>query len=173
MAIVRGPLLSFSLALAAVGGGAAPALAQPAVRPPSARLTPYLVALSVANVDSSFAWYRRLLGFQPLRAPYAPVSGIRIGFLIQGDFRLELIEAVGARPRRSALPDSTRAASLQGFIKLAFRISNLDSAATVFRRAGVPFLFGPATDSSFRVRHFIIADPDGNALQFFQPLGPP
>lgn len=135
-------------------------------------LTPYLVAISVANVDTSYAWYRGHLGFQPLRAPYAPVPGIRIGVLIQGDFRLELIEAAGARRRQSALPDSTRDVSLRGFVKLAFRVPNVDSAVAAFRRAGIPIRFGPVSDANFHVRHFLVADPDGNVLQFFQPLAP-
>ena len=140
--------------------------------PPAApaNLTPYLIAISVANLDSSIAWYRTLLGFRVSHAPYEPVRGLRIAFLIRGDFRLELLQAANSRPRRLALPDSSRDISLQGFTKLGFKVPNITAAADRFRQRGVPFVFGPALDTAFHERHFIVADPDGNLVQLFQPM---
>jgi catechol 2,3-dioxygenase-like lactoylglutathione lyase family enzyme len=172
LAVVRRSPRTALIALTGLGAPLAPLLAQGPVPGPPAALTPYLVALSVANVDSAYAWYRQMLGFEEMRPPYAPIPGLRIAFLIRSDFRLELIEAAHSRPRRAALPDSTRDISLQGFTKLAFRVPDVDATAAMFRARGVPLVFGPASDSAFRERHFIVADPDGNLLQFFQPFGP-
>jgi methylmalonyl-CoA/ethylmalonyl-CoA epimerase len=137
----------------------------------AAPLAPYLMAISVSNLDSTVSWYRTLLGFRVMRAPYAPVPGLRIAFLIRDDFRLELLEAAGSGPRRLALPDTTRDISLQGFTKLAFQVTGIDSLASRLRQRGVRFVFGPATDTAFRIRHFIVADPDGNLIQLVQPAG--
>ena len=139
---------------------------------PSRPFSPYLMAISVSHLDSTVTWYRSVLGFQVMRAPYAPVQGLRIAFLIRDDFRLELLEAAGSRARQRALPDTTRDISLQGFTKMAFQVPGVDALASRLRQRGVRFVFGPATDSTFRIRHFIVADPDGNLIQLVQPVRP-
>ena len=138
-------------------------------------ISPYLVALSVRNVDASYAWYRTHLGFEVMRLPYSYAPGMRVGFLRRGEFRLELVEAAGSRPRSAALPDTTNQMSplsLQGFYKLGFQVPDLDALVAHFRTAGIAPRFGPTSDSSFQVRFFIVADPDGNWVQFFQPMHP-
>ena len=146
--------------------------AQESAATAAATVTPYLVALSVANLDSSAAWYQTMLGFGVMRAPYQPVPRLRIAFLTRDDFRIELIQARNSRPRRLALPDTASEISLQGFVKLGFRVADIAAAADRFRQHRVPFVFGPAADSAFRERHFIVTDPDGNLVQLFEPFRP-
>ncbi len=133
-------------------------------------MQPYLVAMSVENLDSAYAWYRTRLGFQVQRAPYQPTQGIRIGFLVLNGFHLELIEAKGSQSRQSVLPDSSRDISLQGLMKLGFRVPDADALARALQQRGVALILPPTTDTVFHVRHFLVRDPDGNVLQFFQVL---
>ena len=68
------------------------------------------------------------------------------------------------------MPDSTNSVSLHGFVKLGFAVTDVDSALAALAARGVRPSFGPANDATFRVRHALLRDPEGNELQLFQPL---
>lgn len=138
--------------------------------PGTSGLHPYLVALSVADVRAMHRWYREALGFRSSREPYVPAPGVVIGFLENDGFHLELVQRDGSRRRVEALPDSTDEISLHGFVKLGFAVADVDSALAALAARGVRPFFGPANDTTFRVRHALIRDPERNVIQLFQPL---
>jgi catechol 2,3-dioxygenase-like lactoylglutathione lyase family enzyme len=131
---------------------------------------PYLVALSVADVKASVAWYSEKLGFRIDRAPYNPVPGIGIAFLEKNGFHLEIIQSDGSAPRGPALPKRDNDVSLRGIVKLAFVVEDVDAAAASLRAQGVAFLMAPTNDPDFGVRFLMIRDPDENVIQIFQLL---
>ena len=55
-----------------------------------------------------------------------------------------------------------------GLKKLAFAVGNVDAAAARLRTQGVRFVVQPFDDGPMKLRSFIVADPDGNLLQFMQ-----
>jgi hypothetical protein len=94
---------------------------------------PYLVSLSVANLDTSVRWYRDMLGFRETRRLNLPDSSLRIGFLELNGFRLELIEfkdSVSSAAIRSKFPAVDDQAKVQGFCKLAFAVTNVRVAGS-------------------------------------------
>lgn len=134
---------------------------------------PFLVALSVASVDRSAAWYTTHLGFRVDRAPSSPRPGIGNAVLERHGFYLELASLAGSKTRTSALPIPGQNGSLQGLYKLAFWVPDIDSAARALAGAGVPIPRGVWADSAFAggTKSFLIKDPDGIVLQLFGPLG--
>jgi catechol 2,3-dioxygenase-like lactoylglutathione lyase family enzyme len=149
---------------------AGPATA-PADAPPPTAIRPYLLALTVAKAEASAAWYRDRLGFRELSRGDYPEHGLRIIFLERDGFRLELIENSKSFPITRHVPGYRRMSSLlQGVSKMAFRVDNADALAGRLKAEGVTFLFPLSTDGRMKLRHFIVADPDGNPVQFVQPL---
>jgi len=134
--------------------------------PPSG-LRPYLVAVSVANLDASVAWYANVLGLRVAERKAFPDQGLRVAFLESEGFRLELVELKGS-VSPSTCTDVSNPASLRGVGKVAFRVDDLkETVAQLQKRGAVLFrdFRDPATPKRGSV---IIKDPDGNWVQFFQ-----
>src|SRR5215471_5158135 len=116
--------------------GAAGAMPSPNGKPeaqtPLATARPYLVSLSVANLDLSVRWYRDMLGFREIRRLNMPGSSLRISFLELNGFRLELIEfkdSVSLAAIQSKFPIVDDRGRVQGFAKLAFAVTSVGEVA--------------------------------------------
>lgn len=153
--------------LAAVVLAATPA-AQPAPSPVIAR--PFLVALSVGDLDRSIGWYGRHLGFKLIERRRFEDYHLSLAFMEAGGFRLELVQLDGSKPRRTAQPDPDNSASLQGLAKLGFMVDDPDAVVAAMKDAGTPVVVAPQSDVERGLRSAIVADPDGNAVQLFRKL---
>jgi catechol 2,3-dioxygenase-like lactoylglutathione lyase family enzyme len=130
-------------------------------------IQPYLVGIGVADAGASAKWYEDKLGFVTYRRMDLPERGLKIVFLRSGAFRLELVEKAGAVALKKLAPDVDEDQVL-GLKKLAFAVGNVDAAAARLRTQGVRFVVEPFDDGPMKLRSFIVADPDGNLLQFMQ-----
>lgn len=120
----------------------------------STGFAPVLVAIPVADVKASAAWYERNAGFvlrseQPDRA-----------ILERAQFQLELVKADGCTPRRD-------------FVRIAFHIPDIDPLIERLRANGVTFQTEPHDDLSEGTRSCIVLDNEGNWIQFTGPLPSP
>ena len=167
------PLRPLAATAALVLLASAPTTPAPAPASPGT-LRPFLVALSVASVERSAAWYEAHLGFEIVRAPNNPRPGIGNAILRRNDFYLELVSVAGSTIRASALPLPGQNGSLQGLYKLAFWVPDIDSAAAALQQAGVPIPRGIWADTAFAggTSFLLFEDPDGIVLQLFGPLPP-
>jgi catechol 2,3-dioxygenase-like lactoylglutathione lyase family enzyme len=143
-------------------------LAAGAGDPERIELQPYLAGVSVADVAVSAKWYEAKLGFETYRRMDLPEHGLKIVFLRSGSFRLELVQKAGAVPLTRLDPTLTDDTRVLGLKKLAFAVSDIDGVAARLRSQGVRFLVEPFNDEPMKLRSFVVADPDGNALQFVQ-----
>jgi len=157
--------LAFLLALLVSNPGAASA------PDPLDSLRPYLIGIGVANVETSANWYEEMLGFKTFRRMDLPDHGLKIAFLERGSFRLELVEKKGAASLRHYAPGLKDEMMVHGLKKYAFLIHDLDVAATKLKAKKVRFVVEPFDDQAMKLRSFIVADPDGNLIQFMQELG--
>lgn len=127
-----------------------------------------LIAISVANLDRSAAWYRQVLGAVERQGSAVNAAGLRIAFFDAGEFAIELVERARSVPRTQVLPEPGDDASLQGIGKLGIAVSNFDATLDRCTRANIPIVIGPRRGRDGR-RWFIVRDPDGNAIQIFEP----
>ncbi len=134
---------------------------------PPRGLRPYLVAISVANLDESIAWYEKALGLRTADKKSFPEQGLKVAFLESEGFRLELVELKGSVSPASCT-DVTNPAALRGFGKYAFRVDDLAELAGRFRAMGISILHDFRSAPEARARSIIIKDNEGNWLQFFQ-----
>jgi catechol 2,3-dioxygenase-like lactoylglutathione lyase family enzyme len=132
-----------------------------------AGLRPYLVALSVGDIDAAAAWYVRVLGLRIADRKDFPAQGLKVAFLEADAFRLELVELKGSVSPGSCV-NVTNPASLRGFGKYAFQVDDVESLVGRLRKAEVSILhdFRSAADPS--ERSIIVKDNEGNWLQFFE-----
>ncbi len=130
-------------------------------------MRPYLVAISVADVDASVAWYERVLGLSLVERKAFAQQGIRVAFLKSDGFRLELVELKNSiNPATCA--DVSNPAALRGFGKFAFQVDDLAEVVKSLERHGVGILHDFRSAEASAERSIIVKDVDGNWLEFFQ-----
>lgn len=129
--------------------------------------------ITVSNLDLSRKWYEEKLGFRLARNMDLPEHKLRIVFLELNGFTLELIEfqqSVSTATIKSRVPELKDRDHLQGFVKVGFRIANVDGLASELKAGGVKLRMEPTNDPEFHDRFLLVEDPDGNTLQFFHEL---
>ena len=138
---------------------------------------PQLLAISVDSLEVSIDWYSTVLGFElETDIREFPDYGMRLAFVRKGNFHLELIQIDGSFQPADLLPNSD--AYLGGFYKVGFRLADirkfynqLESTGVVSFVTDVQDLPGNKLPIPWPTRHFLVTDPDGNYVQFFDGGG--
>ena len=143
--------------------------AQPAHRPASIG-APRLVAISVAELGASIAWYRDNLGFVERSQKNYPSNGVKIALLESNGFWLEMFEKKKNFPPefvKQHLPGVSDLDEVTGLKKLAFTVTDLDAVITTLRNNNVRFQtkIMESDDPAFG-RSVIVLDNNGNWIQF-------
>jgi catechol 2,3-dioxygenase-like lactoylglutathione lyase family enzyme len=133
---------------------------------------PYLTALVVKDAAQSAGWYCQTLGFQITKnMDFPQYDTLRIIFLRLDMSELELIEKRSSFPLSKVVPGyDDEKAPVRGFSKVAFMVNDVRGLADSLRHRGVRIRYGPFEDEPFGIRTVIVEDPDGNLLQFSEPL---
>lgn len=133
-----------------------------------AAIRPDHVGLSVADLESSIAWYHDNLGFELLRVvdiPEAEDAG-RVALLKHGDFVIELF----CLPNASPLPDDRRHPTTdiltQGVKHVAYAVSDLDSLMDDLKAKGVDVVWDVAVHDDTRCA--FVRDNTGNLVEFVE-----
>ncbi len=157
-------LLAAGLDLSAQSAAVAPRTAPPA------GMRPYLLAISVRNLDRSVAWYRDVLGFRQTERMNFANDGIAVALLDANGFRLELVEKRGS-VAPSLCTDVSNPAQLLGMGKLAFMVDDAASLERDLKARGTTFVVDLRDDPKHGQRAFIVKDNDGNWIEFFEQTG--
>ena len=128
---------------------------------------PYFSAIIVNNVDSSSAWYQSVFDLKIKNRINDTERGFRVILLESSTFSLELIENKSWPDQKKLLADKPPGTRIQGFFKIGFKVPDMD--ACVKRLAGLKIIPERIyTDAETKKRNFLINDPDGNLVQFFE-----
>lgn len=142
-----------------------------APRPLAAALTADHLALSVADLDATVAWYAATLGFRPVVVaafPRTVCRGARFAFLHLDGLMIELIEEEGSRARPLAGRPMEEQASVQGANHLGFVVRDLDATVAELEGRGVVFTTGATPIPAFRTRFAQCADNEGNLIELVE-----
>jgi catechol 2,3-dioxygenase-like lactoylglutathione lyase family enzyme len=138
-------------------------------------ITPRSVSacLVVSNLDASIDWYGAHFGFHVERRAAFPAANCRLAFLRQGEFLVELVEpaSISGAPR----PDPLRHIASRGVSQLVFHVADVAAAFDYARGAGLVLATRLLDVPDFRLRAFMVRDPDGTlieVIQFTQPFNP-
>ena len=116
------------------------------------------VALRVADVDRSLAFYEGVLGFREAFRVVRPDGSLGLIYVQFGpDQFVELFEG-GAEGRQ---PDPAPAGS--GYLHFCVTVEDLEATLTGLRARGVPA--GPSRTGTSGARICFIEDPDGNKIE--------
>ncbi len=129
------------------------------------------LALSVPSIDESVAWYTQHLGFA-LKDPKAPLPTLntQVALIEKDGFTLELYEAHGSDDEDGSARDLKSDLASQGLRHLVFQVENVDRTAEKLKTQGVRILADVTDLSEIKQRIFLIADNNGNAIEFMQPM---
>ena len=128
---------------------------------------PYFSAVIVNNVDSSTAWYKLVFDLKINNRINDTERGFRVMILESSTFLLELIENKSWPEQKKLLADKPEGTRIQGFFKTGFKVPDMD--ACIKRLADLKIIPEKIyTDSKTKKRNFLINDPDGNLVQFFE-----
>ena len=121
------------------------------------------VAIITRDVDAQADWYRRAFGLRDANHITAEDGRYDIRILAGRGLILELLQLRGtAEPPERAF----------GLFKTGMTVSDIDAAHRWFRQIDADADARVFTDSALAMRSFLLRDPEGNRLQFFQPVAP-
>lgn len=133
------------------------------------------VSLNVRDFDAMLTWYRSKLGFDTEVAwQVTALNGKRIAYLRLNDTRLELVEAdtggVGLPEVNSFQEHFART----GYGHLCLGVESTDAALAGLASEAVPTFVRAETydfdGTPFRRRVGFVKDPEGNVIEFGEPL---
>lgn len=128
---------------------------------------PYFSAVIVKDVDSSTAWYQSVFDLKVINRINDTERGIRVMILEASTFLLELIENKSWPDPKKLLADKPEGTRMQGYFKMGFKVADID--ACIKRLAELKIIPERIyTDSDTKKKNFLINDPDGNLVQFFE-----
>jgi hypothetical protein len=128
---------------------------------------PWFSAVIVDNVDSSTAWYQSVFDLKIKNHIDDSQSGFRVVIMESSTFLLELMENKAWPDQKELLAGKPEGTRIQGFFKIGFKVTDMD--ACLKRLAALKIIPGRIyTDSETKRRNFLINDPDGNLVQFFE-----
>jgi hypothetical protein len=131
-------------------------------------LMPYFSAVVVNNAENSSSWYQSVLGLKVTNVNENPKRGSKIIVLSSEGLLLELIEVRSQVSRESVLSGKSEQTLIQGFAKIGFKLSDMDSYIRNLNELKVTFFGNIYTDPVSGKRSFLIQDPDKNLIQFFE-----
>ena len=128
---------------------------------------PYFSAVVVTNLTSSVKLYQSVLDLKIKTEMDDPNQSHRITILECANYRLEILELKGSLIKEELLKDKPNGTQLQGHFKVGFKISNANEWLKHLKNLSidVPQVW---TDSKNGKKNFIIKDPEGNLIQFFE-----
>jgi catechol 2,3-dioxygenase-like lactoylglutathione lyase family enzyme len=132
---------------------------------PAIQVTSSFVAIVTEDIDRSVNWYSSVFGL--VVTSEVDNGSDRVTILNSDNLMLELLQLQGSINRSQALdlhPDGTQ---MQGHFKVGFKVQSMDSwlSHLASLQVEVPQVF---TDAGTGKRNFLVQDPDGNLIQFFE-----
>ena len=134
---------------------------------------PNLVALFVEDIDISLKWYNEKLGFEVEKEiEDYPDYGLKLAFLKSNGFHLEIIEKTNSFQQSEVLLNEEK--YLGGIFKIGLKTNDLENIYNQLKEfEDVEFVtsIGELPENQLPInwptKHFLIKDPDGNFIQFF------
>lgn len=126
------------------------------------------IAISVANLDESIAWYRDMLGFEEVVRMSQGVTEdkMNIGHIRRGNCYIEIFQVEGSKPLPEYRRDPNTDFGVQGLKHFALQVSDVRSAVKELTAKGVEIAFGPIDAPG--VCFVFIRDSSGNAFELIE-----
>ncbi|HEX5169912.1 MAG TPA: VOC family protein [Cyclobacteriaceae bacterium] len=127
---------------------------------------PYFSATVVTNLERSAQWYQSVFGLAVKERMNDAVGNYKIIILTSPKLMWELLELKGSLARHALLEGKAPGTQIEGPFKTGFKVQDINQwlAHLSALKIDVPHVW---TDATTGKGNFIISDPDGNLIQFF------
>lgn len=158
--------LLLPLTAAAALAGCAAANAQPARSAPV--LGHWMVAISVANLDTETAFFEKL-GFKvAVSTKFGP--GIPVRWLTSGNERIELLQIPNSKPPATPRAKPPGHAAVQGYSQVTLSTSDLAATKAALAAQGLTPALDITEVKPLGIKVMYYQDPEGNAVEIAQKL---
>ncbi len=130
-------------------------------------LHPYFAGLVVANLDSSIQWYSDHLNLHLVNRTDRADLGLRQANLRSFTMLIELVELQSTVSPDKALVGLPKGSRVTGYYKFGMVLEDFDDYLAHLESLGTAIHGRVVQDPVSGKRTFLIKDPDGNLLQFF------
>jgi glyoxalase/bleomycin resistance protein/dioxygenase superfamily protein len=132
---------------------------------PGTEVQPYFSAVIVNNLDTSALWYQSVFDLKVRNLPDVP-DGFRVAILESPGFVLELIENKSWLDPKKILEGKPEGTHIRGFFKIGFKVTDMNAWISHLKKFNVTVdrIYKDASNK----RNFLVPDPDGNLVQFFE-----
>lgn len=131
-------------------------------------MKPFFSAIVVSNIDSSIAWYKKVIGLELRNRTDAPERGFIQANLHNKEMLIELIQVDSSLPGSSILEKYPQKTRIRGFTKLGFVVKDIDGLFQRLKDQNIKFTGRMVTDPVNNKKTFLVNDPDDNLIQFFE-----
>lgn len=152
------------LGMSGAGLAVAPALA---AEPP---LSPFMVAISVADLQKETDWYVKMLGAKVVKDADFGGAGTHFRWLMIGTQRLELVYSPTAKDSNPARPKPPGHAGLHGFTHVTLATPDIAATKKALLAKGATLALDVTDVTPLGVRVLYLADPEGNAVEIGQQI---
>jgi len=134
---------------------------------PTPDFQPYFSAIVAKNFTASVKWYQSVFGLKVRTEMNDPNQSYRVIILESSNYLLEILELKGSLIKEELVQGKPNGTEIQGHLKIGFKISNVNRWLEHLKSFSidVPQVW---TDSNTGKKNFLIKDPDGNLVQFFE-----
>lgn len=158
--LVAGTLAAAGAALVA----AAPASAQAPV------LQPFMVAVSVTDLQKETDWYVKMLGAKIVKDADFGNSGTHFRWLMIGNQRLELVYSPTAKDSAPARGKPPAHAGLHGYTHFTLETSDIAATKAALLANGAILAMDVTEVAPLGIKVLYLADPEGNAVEIAQKV---
>lgn len=131
---------------------------------------PVLIGIYAQSYDDTVSWYSANFEFDIVTEVVNDAANLRIGFLDNGAFELEIYSDIAPDPKAVRLNRDRFGMPSEGFVKLSVEAVNLQELADTLSANGVKFVREiNESDRKPGKSWFMVKDPDGNLVQVFGP----
>jgi methylmalonyl-CoA/ethylmalonyl-CoA epimerase len=126
------------------------------------------IAISVANLDESIAWYKEMLGFEEVTRMNqgATIKEMKIGHIRRGNCYIELFEVPGAKPLPEYRRDPNADLAVHGLKHFGLQVDSVQEALKELKAKGVEVAMEPIDTPG--VAFTFIRDNSGNAFELIE-----
>ncbi len=132
------------------------------------KFTPNFCALIVRNIDSAVSWYQRTLQVSLNRK--MEFEGIKVAIMEDKNrnWAMELLQFPSTLSVSELIKGKPGDSKVAGYFKFGFAVNNFDAFVDNLEQQKAVFVVKVMKDQATGKRNFVIADMDGNNLQFFE-----
>jgi len=164
---------AFYLSLAAAAGLALAPGAAHAQGPEFAStlaFSPFMVAISVADIEAETAFYRDKLDFVVETDASMRDGAVHFRWLTNGTQRIELVQVAGSQPG-AVHPAPPGHAAVRGLTHLTLETSDIANVRNVLAMRGVTPALDVTEVTALGIKVMYLLDPEGNAVEIAQRMG--